>query len=143
MANLNLRIGYLWKKKYVIYEKKKYEIFELIDYVAVMGFTNLNHNDMCNVLSGNYSGIYASFINKNANEEEYVFLEDNLEEAVKFNDNRVIFNAIREKRLLSTGKYYLRGDSGTDLTKLVNQDLITYLQKGDKDKQLDFDENEF
>lgn len=139
----NLRIGYLFKKKYVTYEKKKYEIFEFVDYVAGIGFTNTENNDRFNVLSGNYNGIYASFINKNANEEDYVFLGDNLEDALKVNDNKVDFIAIRNKRISSTGKYYLRGDNGTSLSKLINEDLITYLQNNDKKGQSDFDEDEF
>lgn len=139
----NLRIGYLFKKKYVTYEKKKYEIFEFVDYVAGIGFTNNENNDIFNVLSGNYNGTYASFINKNANEEDYVFLGDNLEDALKVNDNKVDFIAIRKKRISSTGKYYLRGDNGTILSKLINEDLITYLQNNDKKGQPDFDEDEF
>lgn len=140
---VNLRIGYLFKKKYVTYEKKKYEIFEFVDYVAGIGFTNNENNDIFNVLSGNYNGTYASFINKNANEEDYVFLGDNLEDALKVNDNKVDFIAIRKKRISSTGKYYLRGDNGTILSKLINEDLITYLQNNDKKGQSDFDEDEF
>lgn len=145
MANLRigLRIGYLFKKKYVTYEKKKYEIFEFVDYVAGIGFTNAENNDRFNVLSGNYNGTYASFINKNANEEDYVFLGDNLEDALKVNNNKVDFIAIRNKRISSTGKYYLRGDNGTSLSKLINEDLITYLQNNDKKGQSDFDEDEF
>lgn len=139
----NLRIGYLFKKKYVTYEKKKYEIFEFVDYVAGIGFTNPENNDRFNVLSGNYNGTYASFINKNANEEDYVFLEDNLSDALKVNDNKVDFIAIRNKRISSTGKYYLRGDNGTSLSKLINKDLITHLQNNDKKGQSDFDEDEF
>ena len=139
----NLRIGYLLKKKYVTYEKKKYEIFEFVDYVAGIGFTNPENNDRFNVLSGNYNGTYASFINKNANEEDYVFLEDNLSDALKVNDNKVDFIAIRNKRISSTGKYYLRGDNGTSLSKLINKDLITHLQNNDKKGQSDFDEDEF
>ncbi len=139
----NLRIGYLFKKKYVTYEKKKYEIFEFVDYVAGIGFTNTENNDRFNVLSGNYNGTYASFINKNANEEDYVFLGDNLEDALEVNNNKVDFIAIRNKRISSTGKYYLRGDNGTSLSKLINEDLITYLQNNDKKGQSDFDEDEF
>lgn len=139
----NLRIGYLFKKKYVKYEKKKYEIFEFVDYVAGIGFTNTENNDRCNILSGNYNGTYASFIDENENEEEYVFLADSLDEALKVNDNCVDFTSIRKKRLSSTSKYYLRKSSGTDLTRLVNQNLINYLQKSDKNEQSDFDEDEF
>lgn len=138
----NLRIGYLFKKKYVTYENKKYEIFEFVDYVAGIGFTNTEHNDRCNVLSGNHNGTYASFMNENGNEEEYVFLADSLDDALKINDNHVDFTSIRKKRLSSTGKYYLRGSSGTDLTRLLNEDLISYIERNYK-SQSDFDEDEF
>lgn len=138
-----LKIGYLFKKKYVTYEKKKYEVFEFVDYVTGIEFTNTSHNDIFNILSGNYYGKYASVINKNANEEEYVFVGDTLENALKANDNRVNFISIREKRISSTGKYYLRGNNGTDLARLVNGDLISYLQKENKKGQSDFDEDEF
>ena len=141
MANLGM--GYLFKKKYVIYEKKRYEIFEFVDYVAGISFTNTENNDRFNIISGNYSGTYASIITENANESEYVFLGDNLADAIKFNDNSVEFDSIRKKRLSSTGKYYLRGNSGTDLTRLVNEDLISYLQKEEKKGHSDFDEDEF
>ena len=62
---------------------------------------------------------------------------------MKVNDNHVNFIAIRNKRISSTGKYYLRGDNGTSLSKLINEDLITYLQNNDKKGQSDFDEDEF
>lgn len=93
----NLRIGYLFKKKYITYEKKKYEVFEFVDYVAGIGFTNTQNNEKFNVLSGNHSGKYASVINENANEDEYVFVEDSLKNALKANDNRVDFISIRKK----------------------------------------------
>lgn len=143
LVMVNLRIGYLFKKRYVTYETKKYEIFEFVDYVVGIGFTNTEHNDRCNILSGNYNGTYATFINKSGNEEEYVFLADSLEDALKANNNQVNFTSIRQKRLSSTGKYYLRGSNGNDLARLLNQDLINYLQKVDKKEQSDFDEGEF
>ena len=140
---LNLSIGYLFKKKYITYEKKKYEIFEFIDYVAGICFTNKDNNIRCNILNGNYNGTYASLINENENEEEFIFLADSLNKALKLNDNQVDFISIRKKCLSSTGKYYLRGKNGTDLIRLVNQDLINYLQKSDKKEQVDFSEEEF
>jgi len=139
----SLRIGYLFKKKYIDYQDKKYEIFEFVDYVSGIGFTNTNNNDICNVLSGNNAGVYASFINEDANEGEYVFLSDDIDKAIKDNGNRVDFIAIRKNRISSTAKYYLRNDKSTGLTQLLNKDLISYLQKEDKKGQSDFDEGEF
>lgn len=138
-----LRVGYLFKKKYIDYQDKKYEIFEFVDYVSGIGFTNTNNNDICNVLSGNNAGVYASFINEDANEGEYVFLSDDIDKAIKDNGNRVDFIAIRKNRISSTAKYYLRNDKSTGLTQLLNKDLISYLQKEDKKGQSDFDEGEF
>ena len=139
----SLRVGYLFKKKYVNYQGKKYEIFEFVDYVSGIGFTNTNNNDICNVLSGNNAGVYASFINEDANEGEYVFLSDDIDKAIEDNGNRVDFIAIRKNRISSTAKYYLRNDKSTGLTQLLNKDLISYLQKEDKKGQSDFDEGEF
>ena len=139
----SLRIGYLFKKKYIDYQEKKYEIFEFVDYVSGIGFTNTNNNDICNVLSGNNAGVYASFINEDANEGEYVFLSDDIDKAIEDNGNRVDFIAIRKNRISSTAKYYLRNDKSTGLTQLLNKDLISYLQKKDKKGQSDFDEGEF
>ena len=139
----SLRVGYLFKKKYIDYQDKKYEIFEFVDYVSGIGFTNTNNNDICNVLSGNNAGVYASFINEDANEGEYVFLSDDIDKAIEDNGNRVDFIAIRKNRISSTAKYYLRNDKSTGLTQLLNKDLISYLQKEDKKGQSDFDEGEF
>ena len=60
-----LQIGYLFKKKYITYQKKKYEIFEFIDYATGISFTNEESNDICNILSGSNAGVYACIINKN------------------------------------------------------------------------------
>ncbi len=137
----NLKVGYLFKKKYITYQKKKYEVFEFVDYATGISFTNTQHNDICNILSGNNAGVYASIINENANEGEYVFLIDNIDAAIKANDNSVDFAAIRKKRIQSTAKYYLR-NNGDGLTRLLNEDLISYIEKDNK-RQSDFDEDEF
>lgn len=137
----NLKVGYLFKKKYITYQKKKYEVFEFVDYATGISFTNTQHNDICNILSGNNAGVYASIINENANEGEYVFLIDDIDSAVKDNDNSVNFAEIRKKRIQSTAKYYLR-NNGTGLTRLLNKDLISYIEKDNK-SQSDFDEDEF
>lgn len=139
----SLRVGYLFKKKHINYQGKKYEVFEFIDYVSGIGFTNTHNNDICNVLSGNNAGVYASFINEDANEGEYVFLSDDINKAIKDNENSVDFIEIRKKRISETAKYYLRNDKSTGLTQLLNRDLISYLQKEDKKGQSDFDEEEF
>ena len=142
----SLRIGCLFKKKYITYENNKYEIFEFIDYVAGIGFTNTSQNNICNVISGNNAGVYASFLSKNANEREYVFISDNIDKVIEANGNAVDFMEIRNKRIssmTSMSKYYLRNENRTGLTKILNEDLISILQKKDKKGQSDFDEDEF
>lgn len=136
-----LKVGYLFKKKYINYQNKKYEIFEFVDYATAICFTNTQQNYICNIISGNNAGGYASMINKDGNEGEYVFYSDDIERAIKNNDNNVDFTKIRKKQIQSTGKYYLRSN-GTGLTKLLNGDLISYIEKDNKNKS-DFDEEEF
>lgn len=144
----NLKIGYLFKKKYVTYENKKYEIFEFMDYVAGIVFTTLGNRDRCNVLSGTHYGTYAGSINKNLTDvepyEEYIFIADDLDDALKVDDNHINVNfvSIRKNRISPMGQYYLASNSGTALEILQNQDLINFLQKEDKKRQLDFDEDE-
>jgi ATP-dependent Clp protease ATP-binding subunit ClpX len=139
----SLSIGYLFKKKYVTYQSKKWEIFEFVDYVAAISFTNTSNNERCNILSGNNAGSYASKINKNENEEDFVFISDDLFKAIKENENLVDFVKIRENKISGTAKYYLRNSSGDGLTQLVNNDLISFLERdGFKDKS-EFDEGEF
>lgn len=139
----NLSVGYLFKKKYVTYQSKKWEIFEFVDYVTAISFTNTSNNERCNILSGNNAGSYASAINKNANEEDFVFIFDNLSKVIEENENSVNFVKIRENKIASTAKYYLRDDNGTGLTKLVNNDLINFLEKDSTKGKSEFDEEVF
>ena len=62
MANIN--IGYLLKKRNVKFNNRNIEIFEFIDYVTGITFCNKDKINRCNIISGNYSGIYASFMSK-------------------------------------------------------------------------------
>jgi len=139
----NLSVGYLFKKKYVTYQSKKWEIFEFLDYVTAISFTNPSNNERCNVISGKNAGSYASAINKNANEEELVFISDNIGEAIKQNENSVDFVEIRENKISRTAKYYLRSDSGSGVTQLVNNDLINFLEKDSVKGKSEFDEEVF
>lgn len=139
----NLSIGYLFKKKHVTYQSKKWEIFEFVDYVTAISFTNTSHNERCNILSGNNAGSYASAINRNVNEEDFVFLSDNLSKAIEDNENSVDFVEIRKKRISRTAKYYLRNDNGDELTQLVNNDLINFLEKDSSKSKSEFDEEVF
>lgn len=138
-----LRVGYLFKKKYVTYHQKKMEIFEFVDYVTAISFTNTTNNERCNILSGNNAGSYASTINKKANDEDFVFISDNLSKAIEENENSVNFVKIRENKISRAAKYYLRNNKGDELTKLVNSDLISFLEKDSSKDKSKFDEGEF
>lgn len=136
-----LGIGYLFKKKYVDFIDKKYEIFEFVDYVSGICFIDTQNNEMCHVFTGSKSGIYASFIRKDANDGEYVFFIDKLDEVIKENNNSVNFMEIRNMKLSSTFKYYLRNNNSDGVTILDNKDLISFLEK-ESNNNSDFNENE-
>ena len=138
----NLCVGYLFKKRYVTYLDTKYEVFEYLDYVLAINFTNTDKQNLCNIISGNYSGNYAYVLNSSRNEEKYVIVTRDLYEAIKDNGNSVNFTAIREKENKKAARYYLRADNGTSLTKLANTDLIKFLDNEGKKNGKDFDEGE-
>ncbi|MEI3530250.1 MAG: AAA family ATPase [Bacilli bacterium] len=139
----DLSVGYLFKKKHVTYRLKKWEIFEFVDYVTAISFTNQSKNEVCNILSGNNAGSYASTININANELDFVFLSDNLSKAIEENENKVDFVNIRKNKISTTAKYYLRSDDGDGLIRLVNNELIRFLEKDSAKGKSEFDEEVF
>lgn len=138
---LEMEVGYLYKKYYVDFNNEKIEVFEFLDYVAAITFTNTKNNDRCNIINGKYAGFYASIMNKNKNDEDYVFLKDDLIEAVRNADNNVNIDEIKSKRISSLSKYYLRDATGTGLSTIVNKELISFLENNQKEKS-DFDEEE-
>ncbi|MEE0699568.1 MAG: AAA family ATPase [Bacilli bacterium] len=140
---LNLSVGYLFKKKIVTYLLKKWEIFEFVDYVTAICFINADGVEICNILSGNNAGGYAGIINKNANEEDLVFISDDLGKAIEDNKNSVNFLKIRENIISRTAKYYLRSNDGNGVTQLVNRDLINFLEKNSFKEESEFGEEVF
>ena len=139
---LEMRMGYLYKKRYVDFNNKSVEFFEFLDYVSGIVFTNSKNIERCNILSGDYSGTYASVINKYKNEEEFVFLSDDLPNVIENNDYRVDINSIRKKKIDSTAKYYLRSESGTGVSMIVNKDLMSFIERNSGVTKSDFDEEE-
>lgn len=125
---LDLKIGFLFKKRSVVYEMEIFEIFELEDYVVGISFTNIDGEKRCNILSGKQKGGYAC-LDYNAN-SEYIFEPDDLVNAIKSNDDDVNFNSIRIKQL-SKPKYYLKNSKNLSLERIIRQDLINYLQQLD------------
>lgn len=141
---IQFEVGYLFKKKYVIYEEKEYEIFEFLDYVAGIHFTNTEGKERCNILTGNYSGIYADILNnKNKNEGEYVFVINSLEEDIKSCNYKVDFDLIRKSNVSNTRKYYIRSlNSNHQVFLLRNEGLLTFLQNEDEKGKSGFNEEE-
>lgn len=126
-----LSLGRLYKKKNIIYQGKQYEIFEYIDYAAGITFTNTENNNRCNIVSGRYAGKYASIINKNANDEELVFICENTEKAIEDNDNCVEFLNIREKRISGGSRYFFREQNSTSLKGISDKKLIDFLERNE------------
>lgn len=136
----NLTVGYLFKKKYITYQNKKYEILEFIDYVFGIEFNNANHNSIYNIVSGNSTGVYASSINEDINGCEYIFVNDDINKAIKDNNNKVNFIEIRKRKISNNAKYYLKDINKNTFSRLLNKDIISYLQN--EKEQTDFDEEE-
>lgn len=135
--------GYLFEKKYIKYNGQKQEIFEFVDYIIGITFTNTHNNEMCNIVTGAKAGIYANKIDKNANEGSYVFLSDDIDTGIKDIGNSVDFEKLRKRRRNDTAKYYLRGNSRTGLEQLLNKDLLEFLNSQNNTPRQEFDEEEF
>lgn len=140
----NFKMGYLFKRRYITDQDKKYEIFELVDYVVGISFTNTNNVNMCNIVSGSKTGILATSISETTSTKEYVFLceNDDINSIIEGNNNRADFVEIRDKKINGTAKYYLR-KSMTSITQLLDEELISFLEKDNKKSQVEFDEGVF
>lgn len=135
---MELQLGKLFQRKNITCQNKEYEIFELIDYVSGISFNNTDHKNICNILSGNKTGEYASSLTNGINELKYVFLADDIYDVIIQNNHKINFITIRENKMKNSAKYYIKSNSGRNLIELDNQELISYLEK----EQLDFNENE-
>ncbi len=124
-----LKLGYLFKRKYVTYEEIKYEIYEFIDYVCGIVFINSNHNYVCNVISGENMGINASIFNSNVN-SEYTFLSEELNDVIKNNNNYANYQEIRNNKIKNTSRYYKNIDNKLILIK--DKKLIEYIESKNK-----------
>lgn len=132
----DLRAGYLFKKRKGFFKKEKYEIFEVVDYVCGIFFTNLRGVEKVNVINGKYKGIYADDLTSDFDDDElqFAFLNDNLKAAIKNNNGVVNFEQIQSTKISSTAKYYKR-ISPTQLEALMEKDLIVYLENNKNEKE--------
>ncbi len=138
---LRLGIGKLFRRFSTSFEKKDYEVFELVDYVCVMCF-NSNVGRTFNVISGNYSGEYATCLSNSTKKIEYIFIEEDIDTAVKGNGNHVNFTDIKKSKIGGV-KYCIRSDDYKRLVPIVDATFLSYLDgnKGNN-KKSKFDENE-
>lgn len=141
MASLN--VGYLLKKKYVNYQLKRWEIFEFVDYVATISFTNTDYIKRYNILTGNNAGDYADVFGENIDEGAFIFLSDVLNDVIKRNKNMANFAAIRKNEISINHKYFLRNDKGNGMIQLTNKDFISFLEKNSSKDKSEFNEEEF
>ena len=141
MASLN--VGYLLKKKYVNYQLKRWEIFEFVDYVATISFTNTDYIKRYNILTGNNAGDYADVFGENIDEGAFIFLSDDLNDVIKRNKNMANFAAIRKNEISINHKYFLRNDKGNGMIQLTNKDFISFLEKNSSKDKSEFNEEEF
>lgn len=139
----NFSVGYLFKKKYVNFESKKWEVFEFVDYITGITFTNKSHERICDIVSGTYTGKYAEILNRNGNEAELIFIEDSITNAVKDNNNSVDFVQIRKNKINKTSKYYLRSGTENALISLDNKSLKDFLENESNKNKSGFDEEVF
>ena len=140
MASLD--VGYLLKKKYVNYQLKRWEIFEFVDYVATISFTNTDYIKRYNILTGNNAGDYADVFGENIDEGAFIFLSDDLNDVIKRNKNMANFAAIRKNEISINHKYFFRNDNGK-LIQLTNKDFISFLEKNSSKDKSEFNEEEF
>lgn len=138
-----LTTGYLFKKRIVSYQNKKYEVFEFLDYTIGIRFTNTQHNEVCNITSGDYIGTYASNLDKNGNDGNYIFMSDDIDKGIQEINNSVDYQKLKKYREEKTAKYYIRDNKGTGLSQLLNNEIYNLLEQSTNEKKKDFDEEEF
>lgn len=135
--------GYLFKKKSVIYCSKEYEIFELIDYVTAICFTNKKGEKLCNILSGNNTGIYSGIFERNSIKLDYMLFAEDFNKVIEYNNNIMDFEEIRKKRISDVAKYYLETADGIELIEIKDANLIKFLEKENLKEGSSFDEDVF
>lgn len=100
--DLELKVGHLLKKIYSG-EEVACDVFKYVDYVVAITI-----GDVCSVVTGDYNGECAYNIGSGKNKIKYLFIEDDLEEAIKENDYSGDFNYIRKRILSTKAEYYIK-----------------------------------
>lgn len=125
---VNLDMGYLYKKRTIEYDSKKINVYELLDYVVGISYTNTNGNNRIEIVSGKYANFSASFLDLNGNEEELVFVGDDLRDALERTNNIVDFSKIQTKSLELMGTYYIKSEYNHKLAHLADKHLLSFVK---------------
>lgn len=138
----HLDSGFLLKRRNITYQNRNVEFFEVVDFAVGIGFLNTNSQYLCNVLTGNYSGLYAKVINDDSSytESDYVFSRVNFGQALEINNNDVDFQSIQKTMLHECPKYYLL-KSPSELASITDNGLLSYIEEADNNHH-EFDESE-
>lgn len=128
-----INVGVLFQLKCVKFKLKKYEIFEFVDFVAAICFTNTNNQKVCTILNGPRNVEVAFMFGEELIEDKYYFNALSLSDAVKLADNRVDFSKIRTIiRAEMANKYHVIKNG--ELEEVTNKALISYLDSLKKEK---------
>lgn len=138
----HLDSGFLLKRRNIAYQNRNFEFFEVVDFAVGICFLNTNSQHLCNVLTGNHSGLYAEVINEDIpyTESDYVFSRVNFGQALEINNNVVNFQSIQKTMLHEFPKYYLL-KSPSKLAPITDNGLLSYIEEADNNHH-EFDESE-
>jgi len=131
----SIKAGYLFKKIKLNHNNKEIEVIEYLDYVVAIKYCNRDNNILYNIINGKYKDTYATNVSKDDLELEYILKEDDLDQAIRENDNRVDFSEIRANRI-NNPRYYIRENGRINLLK--DKEIISLLEYSNKD----YDEKE-
>jgi hypothetical protein len=124
MTKILLGIGYLFEKKEIIFEDKKYDYYEMIDYVAGIDFCTIFNTNAFHILTGDYKSLNAGVFHKNGEERHFMVFDDYEKFSyidLKANNWIIDFYKIRDAKLQKYDelKYYY-WDNKKGIIKLVD-----------------------
>lgn len=135
---VEMGMGLLFKK--VNYKGDDLEVFEYIDVVCGIDFTNTDNKRLFHITSGDYELEYADTItNTKPDSNLLVITHDCLDLFKEYCNTRIRFGDLKNKmRDLADGKYYIKTNSG--VTELMDSNIIDLINREKQKKE--FDEQE-
>ena len=123
------KLGLYFKKNFITIDNEKIEYFEFKDVVYGINFINSHHNEMLHIVTGEYSGTYASILNSDENEYDDVVLIKDIDSVVESIGNKVDFEKMREELISKIGNYYVRNKKSSGLEMLLNNKIVNEIKK--------------